>query len=59
MSETAKLVEESNVEELPFENTPSDLDEATHRKALQLIRQSSASLLFAKNIQWKDPTSCL
>ena len=54
MSETAKLIDNSNVEELPFENTPTDLDEFSHAEILMAVQQSSAALLFAKNIQWKS-----
>jgi hypothetical protein len=59
MSDIAKLVDDSNVEQLPFENTPSDLDEASHAELVLMINQSSASLLFAKDIQWKSVGAAL
>jgi hypothetical protein len=46
-------VGKNNIEELHFENEPSELDEATHAELLMMHNQSCTAILFAKNLQWK------
>lgn len=42
-----------------FENSPSSLDEMTHKELRMMHNQSSRAILFAKNIQWRTVGSSL
>ena len=42
-----------------FENSPSSLDEMTHKELCMMHNQSSRAILFAKNIQWRTVGSSL
>ena len=45
--------------EEPFENSPSDLDEFTHKELRMMHSEAAAAILFAKNIQWRSVGSSL
>ena len=40
--------------EKTFENEPSSLDEVTHAELRQMHEEATASILFAKDIQWRS-----
>ena len=50
---------ETNEEERPFENTPTELDDLTHHELSLMFERSTEAVLFAKNIQWRTVGSSL
>ena len=54
-----KNTKTEDTEEVPFENSPSSLDELTHSELRLMHEEASRNLLFAKNIQWRSVGSTL
>ena len=58
-TERPERSEDAERHEREFHNQPSELDELTHRELEMMHEESSAAILFAKNIQWRSVGSAL
>lgn len=58
-TEKPQKSKKSEIDDDPFRNNPSDLDDRSHAEVRMLYEESTETLRFIKNLQWKTVGSTL